>query len=256
MMATAPLIVVAQLLPRVCLKLIVITHIMTHSLTLTEDTRADVYSRLRNPPDIPYEPGTSPRWLNKELKFLMSTLHTDLKNHMLELLHKNLRDCKEKRLLWVIAFIGLLTLSMVTESMQVCVRCKEETDKQMGALAKDDSTAKSEVNRMDERLDFLMRIFWKKYHVAEHKGGKAKAEFNPVRDLKDRGSLDGPAQIFAREVDRVIRDYRKSSVCCAEAGLTYALDPFLESRRNLSGPPLTPNEPRTSRLVAKFLLSF
>lgn len=227
-------------LPQLCLKLIVITHIMTHSLTLTEDTRADVYYRLRNRPDTLYEPLTCPRWLNKEFKFLMSTLHTDLLKNILELLHKNLRDGKQTRLLWAIAFIALLTLSMVTESMQISVRCKEETDKEMGTLPRHDSTAQSEIDHMDERLDLLMRIFRKKYRITEHMDGNGKAGFNPVKDLKDRSLLDEPAQMFARDIDRVTRDYL----------------PFLESRRGLCGPPSTPSEPRTSRLVAKFLLSF
>lgn len=227
-------------LPRWCLKLIVITHIMTHCLTLTEDTRANVYSSLNNRPDTPYGPLTCPRWLNKELKFLMSKLHIDLTKHVLELLHKNLRDCKEKRLLWAAAFIGLLTLTMLTESMQVSIRCKEETDKDMGTLPRNDSTAESDIKLQDETLDRLMRIFWKKYSIKERKDGKANVEFNPVKDLRDRDLLDEPARMFARDVDRVIGNYRH----------------FLQSRKDLAGPPSTPNEPRTSRLVAKFLLSF
>ena len=229
---------------------------MAHCLTLTEDTRPYVYANLRNPPNIPYEPLTCPRWLNKELKFLMSTLHTGLMEKVLELLHKNLRDGGKKRLLWATNFIGLLTLSIVTESMQVCVRCKEETDKAMGVLLENDTTAKSEIIRMDERLYFVMRLFRKKYGITEHKNGKGKTEFNPVKDLEDRISLDQPAQLFARDVEHVIRSHRKSCICCAKSELTKAPVTFLQSRSTLPGPPSTPNEPRSSRLVAQLLLSF
>ena len=203
--------VVVQPLPRLCLKLIVITYIMTHSLTLIEDTRSEIFSMLMNPPDTPYEPLTSPRWLNKELKFLMSRLHTDLLKNVLELIHKTLRDCRDKKSLWAVAFIGLLTLSMVTESMQHSIRCKEETDKEMHVIPREDTTAELYLSRMDEKLDLLVRIFQKKYGIRENKEGKQKTEFNPVRDLSDRALLDQPARRLAGDVDRILMEYRKIS---------------------------------------------
>ncbi len=178
---------------------------MSHSLTLTEDTRLAVSSRLRNPPNAPYEPLTCPRWLNKEFKFLLATLHTNLLKNILDLLHKNLRDCRDKRSLWVTAFISLLSLSMVTESMQVSVLCKEETDKENKTIPQDNTQAESDVSRMDEKLDLLIRIFRKKYGIAENRIGKG---FNPLRESDDRDSLDQHARTFAVEVGHIIQSYR------------------------------------------------
>lgn len=193
---------------------------MTHSLTLTEDTCADVYSKLVNPPNTPYESRTCPRWLNKELKFVLSTLHSDLMHNVLGLLQRNLRESKEKRSLWARAFIGLLTLSMVTESMQVSVRCKEETDKKWGTIPKNDTTAESEITYMDQRLESLLGIFRMKYGATDYKDGKSKkTEFTPITNLKDRDSLDEPAQRLAKAVNGIVRDYRKWYVCQARVRL-------------------------------------
>lgn len=178
---------------------------MTHSLTLTEDTRVEVSSKLMNPPQTPYEPLTCPRWLNKELKFLVARLHIDLMKEVLVLLHTTLRDGKKKKSLWAIAFIGLLSLSMVTESLQVSVRCKEETDKEMKMILKDDTRADSDVNLMDNRFDLLLWIFRKKYGIAENRVGKG---FCPLRESDDRESLDQPARTFAVEVGHIIQSYR------------------------------------------------
>ena len=185
---------------------------MNHSLTLQENTRADVKASLLNPPHTPYEALTCPRWLNKELKFLMSTLHVDMTKIMLYHLHRSLRDSREKTSSWATCFIGLLTLSIVTESMQVSVRCKEETDKEMGIITNDAKVAESEIRYMDERLDLLMRFFQKKFGVTECINRKAKkTEFNPIQNLNDRNLLDRPAHTLAQNVERVIKSHGKLS---------------------------------------------
>lgn len=178
---------------------------MAHSLTLTEDTRLEVSLKLIKRPSTPYGPLTCPRWLNKELKFLMARLHADLLKVVLDLLHKNLRDCRDKRSLWAIAFISLLSLSMVTESLQVSVRCKEETDKEMETIPPCDTQAESDISEMDKKLDLLIRLFRKKYGIAENRVGRG---FNPVRDADDRESLDQPARTLAVEVGQIIQSYR------------------------------------------------
>lgn len=184
---------------------------MTHSLTLTEDIRIAIHAMLINPPAAPYEAQTCPRWLNKELKFLLSALHTTLMKKMLDLLHKNLRrDNKEKKSLWATAFMSILTLAMVTESMQVSVRCKQATDEEMGITPPEDP--QKEINGMDDRLDWLSEIFRQKYGNTGNKNGKGRKEFNPLEDLNDRRSLDQPAQTFACDVDRIVEHYRKSLI--------------------------------------------
>ena len=140
----------------------------------------------------------------------MSAIHVELFKDVLHRLHRTLRDCKNKMLIWAVDFMGLLTLSMVTESLQVAVRCKEETDKEMGLLPQGDARAETDISLMDERLDLLMRLFRQKYKSTGQRHGKGKLEFNPVNDLKDRNSLDQPAQMLAQHVDRVTKSHRNS----------------------------------------------
>ena len=108
-----------QPLPRLCLKLVVITHIMTHSITLLEGTQTQVTTKLHSQPTKPYGVHTCPRWLNKQLKFLLSTLHRDLLEEILESIHKTLHDVstKNSKKVWTRLFIGLLVLSMFSESI-------------------------------------------------------------------------------------------------------------------------------------------
>lgn len=141
----------------------------------------------------------------------MARLHANLMKEILELLHKTLRDSRDKKRLWAIAFISLLSLSMVTESLQVSARCKEETDKEMNAMAQYDTLA--ELDLMDEKLHLLTRFFRKKYGLAENKVGKG---FNPLRDSENRKQLDRSAQTLAVEVGRIIQSYRMCPILVRE----------------------------------------
>ena len=110
---------------------------------------------------------------------------------------------------------------MVTESLQVAVRCKEETDKEMGLLPQGDKRAETDISLMDERLDLLMRLFRQKYKSIGQRHGKGKLDFNPVEELKDRNSLGQPAQMLAQHVDRVTRSYRNSQTSDGNLGKQY-----------------------------------
>lgn len=93
------------------LKLVVLTYIMTHSLTLVEDTKVDVYRRLKNPPSGEFGIHTCPRWLNKQIKFLLSTLHHDLLRDFLNKVQDALRLSSKKHL-WAALFASLIVLAM------------------------------------------------------------------------------------------------------------------------------------------------
>jgi hypothetical protein len=72
-------------LPRLCLKLIVLTFVMTHSLTYPPEDEKE--GRVL----------TCPRFLNKQLKFILYTLHSDILNAVLQRLHHALRNRTKKR---------------------------------------------------------------------------------------------------------------------------------------------------------------
>ncbi|KAI4167570.1 MAG: hypothetical protein LQ343_007109 [Gyalolechia ehrenbergii] len=214
------------------LKLVVVTHIMTHSMTLVESTKDYVYDRLRNPPRERYGQQTSPRWVNKQFKFLLCALHQDLLRDVLSQIQETLR-LSGKRATWAALFAGMTILAMTTESMQMAVRGKDETDKGEGTVRQNDTTADEAIKLMDERFDLLENIFHQAHRTPSSRG------LNPVQKIQDRAILDGASQSLAAKASEIIENHHK----------------FLIARRGLT-PPTKASEPQTGRLVARFLLCF
>ncbi|KAL8643275.1 MAG: hypothetical protein Q9226_008412, partial [Calogaya cf. arnoldii] len=214
------------------LKLVLLTFIMTHSLTIVENTKDDVYKRLKNKPENLFGHHTSARWVNKQIKFLLSALHTNVLKEVLNKVQDTLR-LSTKKDLWAPLFASMVILAMTTETLQVTVRCKEDTDKQEGTIEQDDRTADKEIELMDERFDLLRRLFHQGYRTLLHKG------LNPLQDLTVRAGLDNASQSLAAMASEIVETYHT----------------FLVARQVLR-PPTTTSDPQTARLVAKFLLCF
>ncbi|KAL9633462.1 MAG: hypothetical protein Q9204_003383 [Flavoplaca sp. TL-2023a] len=215
------------------LKLVLLTFIMTHSLTIVEDTKEFVYKQLRNKPKNPFGNHTCARLLNKQIKYLLSTLHEDVLRDVLNRVQDTLRHSKRKDL-WAPLFASIVILAMTIESLEVTVRCKAETDKQEGTIDQDDRKADEEIARMDDRFDLLRRLFHQGYRTLLPKG------FNPLRDLTDRSQLvDNASRTLAAKAGNIVMQYYD----------------FLVARQVL-GPPTTTSNPQTARLIAQFLLCF
>ncbi|KAL8952428.1 MAG: hypothetical protein Q9222_001663 [Ikaeria aurantiellina] len=176
---------------------------MTHSLTLVESTKEDVYSRLQNRPAVKFGPHTCPRWLNKQIKFLFSTLHKDNLRDLLKLIQDTLRTA-DKKPLWPALFAAMSVLAMTTESLQVTVRGKEELDKKEKRIEEWDTTADRDVSSMDEEFEFLKSLFHEKYRTLLNKG------FNPLHNVDDRASLADAGQSLAAEAGDIVTTHRKS----------------------------------------------
>ena len=151
---------------------------------------------------------TCARLLNKQIKFLLSTLYTDTMKDVLSRVQDTLR-LSNKKSLWAPLFASMVILAMTTESLQVTVRCKEETDKQEKVINQDDRTADGAIAQMDERFDMLRRFFHQKYGTLSPTG------LNPLRSLADRTCLgDDASQRLAAKANNIVEQYRKS--CSAE----------------------------------------
>lgn len=164
--------------------------------------------QLQNRPHEPYGIHTCPRWLNKQLKFLLSDLHKDLLRETLESTHKSLHDMSNKKCKgsWAQLFMSLMTLSVVLESLQVAVRCKEETDKSEGVVDINDLSADLALENIDERLDWLTKLFRQKYTM----NGKKEKGFNPISKVTDREDLDDlPSKTLAAQVKALIGKHSK-----------------------------------------------
>lgn len=170
---------------------------MTHTLTLVDVN--EVSRKLKNHPPKAYGLQTSSRWLNKELKFLFSNLHKNLWKIVLEKLQQTLQLSK-KQSAWNTAFVALLLLAMMTESMQIQIRCKEETDKRDRMRAQDHD-ASSEIGLMDEKWEVLRDLFHKKYGTPSTVGWpNGTKAFDPIYQDRDRNMLDTPCQELAQQV--------------------------------------------------------
>lgn len=179
---------------------------MTHSMTITESSKEEVFQSLWNRPAQAFGTHTSPRWLNKQLKFLLSSLHVTLMENILGNLTQMLRRSK-KLSSWADIFASILMLAMANESIQVTLRCKEATDKEEGITDQHDKTAKQESELIDEKTNFLEDLYHKGYRT---QGTKGKPSFNPIRNVVDRGKLDAPASQFATNVGNIVENYRES----------------------------------------------
>lgn len=173
---------------------------MTRQLTLVENTRDSVYEQLNNPPPEKYGHHTSPRWLSRQIKFLLSTLHRDVMYNVLDLVQVTLRRADRKPF-WAALFAGVLVVAMTTETQQQTLRCKEKTDKEEGTIKQDDRTADEEISLMDEKFELLKNLFHQGYRTQSPKG------FNPLRSSANRGSLDQASQSLAAKASAIVEQH-------------------------------------------------
>ena len=186
---------------KICLKLLMVTHIMTRTLTLVENTKQQVYNQLQRPPVEAFGVHTSSRILNKELKYIIAPLYKDLWTKFLDQIHVSLLvGHKDKFPSWATILGCLLTLAMTMESVQVNIRCKEVTDKCDKVIPDNNNDASLDLARMEEKWEILVSLFHKAY-----------SRFKPVQKEEDCEKLDIPSQELAQRIHSIIERHRESS---------------------------------------------
>ncbi|KAL8874274.1 MAG: hypothetical protein Q9174_000354 [Haloplaca sp. 1 TL-2023] len=222
---------------QLALKIVVCTYFMTHALTLVEDTKDEVYRQLHTRPPNAFGIHTSPRFLNKQIKTMLAAIHYDLLRGFLGKFQEAAR-LATKTEFWASMFSAMVVFAATIESLETTVCCKEETDKGENEIDQSDTTAEYAIRLMEEKFGFLEVLFHKKYLMHSPKGKR----MNPIADLKSRRSLlDHASQKLASEASSIINQY--------------STGPYLIARQTLR-PPSTARELHTSRLLARFLLSF
>ena len=186
-----------------CLKLTVITFMMGHASTIAEDSRQYIWERLRQRPERPFGIHTSPMYINKQLKFLLSSLQQDLFGEILLRIQQKLRE--NTRESWTPAFAAMAVVSMVAEWVQVSVRCKEYYNKAKGFVSTSDDSATRAVQNIEDRYGFLRRLFHETYRR------RSKFLGNPLCDSDVRESLaDDASKTFLNGIVEVMNNNRKS----------------------------------------------
>ncbi|KAL8990823.1 MAG: hypothetical protein Q9177_000612 [Variospora cf. flavescens] len=157
------------------LKLVVLTHIMTHSLTLVEHTKGDVYRRLRNPPQEQFSHLTCPRHVQEKLR------------------------ASTRKPSWAALFASMLVLAMTIETFQQTLRCKEKTEKEEGTIRQSDTTADDKIALMEDRFEHLKKFFHQGYRTHMARG------FNPLQSSENRKFLDEPSRSLAAKASDIVK---------------------------------------------------
>lgn len=176
---------------------------MTRALTLVEKTRDEIYEKLKNPPRERFGYHSCPRFLDKQMKFLMSALHRVVLKGILSKIQEIMRITNRKAF-WASVFVSMTILATTMETLEATVRYKEEVDKQEGLISGDDETATRTIAAMDDKFDLLSRLFHQAFRTLLPNG------FNPVCDLTSRATLDDASQSLAAQASEIIQQHRKA----------------------------------------------
>ena len=98
--------------------------------------------------------------------------------------------------------------SWLPPTIEVAIRCKHDTDKSEGITYRDEDDASSTIKMIDERLEWLTKLFRQKYTMSD----KGKSGFNPVKNPSHRDDLgDLPSKTLVLEIKELIDKYRRFS---------------------------------------------
>lgn len=184
---------------KLCLKLLMITHIMTRTLTLTESSKQQVYDQLIHRPTEVFGVHASSRILNKELKFIIAPIYRQYWTTVLDQIDNILlNNHRGKPSSWATVLGLLSTLTMTMETVQIGVRCQEETDKCDKIISENSNFATLTLERMEEKWELLLSLFHGVYR------------FNPIQKAEDRKKLDTLSQVFAQNIYKIIEKHRES----------------------------------------------
>ncbi|KAI7480476.1 hypothetical protein KC351_g6985 [Hortaea werneckii] len=219
---------------RKIIKMMLITYIMGHALTIEENTVWGVVSSIKHSPRpdrIP--PHTSPKLANRQLKFFFCILRNKVYGDILNWQQQTLHSSGKKEETWLSAFCVMLGFAMVLEEVQRTIYLQADAKAMKGEVprAQADFEAYNACERIDKRFDLLVGLFQCKY-----------------RDKKwSTGS-------FGRQTPELYHLHQRK-FCEKLLGLLWEKKEHLESRRDV---PLSfETQCRfTSRLVARFLLPF
>ncbi|KNG49179.1 fungal zn binuclear cluster domain containing protein [Stemphylium lycopersici] len=218
-------------------RLIVVTFIMSHTLTIAEETKAATLSRMHSygGHNSYVDNYTSPRMTNRQLKYFFSRLQRSIQATVLNKLQqifKSSKGCDK----WLAAFVAVLGMCMALEDQQKTIHLVMSTKAQTEGLNLRDAQDQADIacRDIDQRMHFVQQIFRWKYN----------RKCNPLRDSdqdweKEAGFGDASSVNFVRQVAQLVKEN---------------ID-FLQQRQSVSISPANQTK-YTSRLVGQFLLSF
>ncbi|ORX97545.1 hypothetical protein BCR34DRAFT_496762 [Clohesyomyces aquaticus] len=226
----------AKLLKEV-FRLIVVTYIMSHVISIAEETKAASLRKMHGnyDPAIYVEGFTTPRMTNRQLKYFFARLQKSILATVLNKLQqffKSSKGCDR----WMAAFITVIGLGMAHEDQQKTLHVVMETKTMTEGVdfRAGQANADFACGEIDKRMGFISQIFRWKYN----------RKCNPLRDSDhdwegEVGFGDQNSVEFVRGVAQLVKDNSEYLTLRQAVNISYS------------------NQTQyTSRLVGKFLLSF
>lgn len=215
-------------------RLIVVTFIMSHTLTIAPETKYATLARMHsfNGQNESY---TSPRMTNRQLKYFFSriqrTIQTALLNK-LQQIFKSSKGCDK----WLAAFITIVGMCMALEDQQKTIHLVQATKSTTEGLDARDAQAQADhANReIDTQMHFIQQVFRWKYNRKHNPLLNADHDWE-----KEAGFGDASSVNFVRQVAQLVKENTD----------------YLQQRGAVSISP--DNQTKyTARIVGKFLMSF
>jgi len=168
------------------LRMMIITFIMGHTLTIVEGTLPTVLSRVRHsqrPSQTTKH--TSPRLANRQLKFFFAVLRNNIYEKILKWQQQTLHTASKKDQTWLQAFCVMLGFAMVLEEVQRTIQIQADAAAQKGEMSAEgaDVQARNACERIDRRFELLVGLFQCKYRDKKWTQGS----FGPQTPRLDEG---------------------------------------------------------------------
>jgi hypothetical protein len=186
-------------------RLIVVTFIMSHTLTIAPETKYAILSRMHsfNGQNETY---TSPRMTNRQLKYFFSRVQRSIHNSLLNKLQqifKSSKGCDK----WLAAFITIVGMCMALEDQQKTIHLVQTTKSTTEGLdARDAQNHADHANReIDTQMHFIQQIFRWKYNRKHNPLLNADHDWE-----KEVGFGDASSVNFVRQVAQLVKENSRS----------------------------------------------
>lgn len=233
--------------------MLIITYIMGHTLTITQETLPMVHSHLRSG----YKPTnlathTSPRLANRQLKFFFHVLRNQIYEDILKWQQATLHTSGGKNTTWLSTFVVMLAFAMVLEEAQRTMQIQADAKWRKRECSYDEAQqeASNACERIDARFALLIGLFQCKYRDKKWvRGGSFGPQTPRLRDPVEHN--------FCSQLRELLDERRKSNADTIPVSplLTKTLEMHLRSRKDVPFSSQTQCQ-YTTRLVARFLLPF
>jgi hypothetical protein len=187
-------------------RLIVVTFIMSHALTIVEETKSFALGQMESYlGDGAYPKFTVPRVLNRQLKCIFYQCQHSIFLLVLESLHQILA-CSQRDEKKVAASIAVLGLCMVAEDQQKTIQLVMRTRSEMEHLDKLEAQrdADAACRDIDTLVEVVMRMFWCKY------GRKPNPMLDTNQNVYEEMNFGDDKSVgFGRQVEVLVKDHGK-----------------------------------------------